>query len=136
MEKLKERYHLMIKMLFILKEVIDLKEKYDQDSPLYKPLRDSTIQRFEYSFDAFWKLLKLYLQEKQNVVFDEISPRLVFRVSADAKLISAEEYAVLLKAIADCNQTSHSYNERVAEDITENISEYYLVMQQVVDRIV
>lgn len=134
-EKLVERYKLTVKILNTLKEVLDLKEKYGKDSLLYKPLRDSVIRRFEYSIDSFWKFIKLYLQEKQNVTFEEISPRLVFRVATDAKLIEIKEYEIFVSAIADRNQTSHSYNELVAEDIIKHIPEYFSAMQQVIKRV-
>ncbi len=39
-----------------------LKELFSQETT--DIVRDATIQRFEYSVEAFWKLLKTYISEK------------------------------------------------------------------------
>lgn len=49
-------------------------------------LRDSTIQRFEYSIDLFWKYLKTYLDEKLNIVPDVLSPNSIIRHAGRARI--------------------------------------------------
>ena len=53
--------------------------KYEE---IYETTRDSSIQRFEYSIDAFWKFLKLYMQQQFNFVVTIDSARGNFERSA------------------------------------------------------
>lgn len=73
--------------------------------------RDATIQRFEYSFELTWKLLKRYLSE--NASLKEGSIKNVFRESAKLGLLNhVENWFEYLQAR---NLTSHTYNEKTAE---------------------
>ena len=69
MERLKLRYHELTKALNTLEQI--LKE------PFSIIVRDASIQRFEYTFEALWKYLKHYLQEKEGRICN--SPKSVFR---------------------------------------------------------
>ena len=50
--------------------------------------KEGVIQRFEYTLELAWKVLKDYL-EHQGVQFTEITPRRVIRAAFEAELISA-----------------------------------------------
>lgn len=102
---------------------------------LYATCRDSLIQRFEYSADTLWKFLKIFLQEKQNMTLQVITPRETFRVSEQAKLISSTEYNVLLECIADRNLTSHIDKAALAQELAEHIPLYYKTMSAIIERI-
>ena len=54
MEQIKKRYKMALQTLATLKEVLD---KIEQGVPeeYVLEMRDSAIQRFEYSIDTFWK---------------------------------------------------------------------------------
>ena len=52
-------------------------------------IRDATIQRFEYTFEAFWKFLKDYLKEKEGV--EANTPKAVFRALFTAGYLSEVE---------------------------------------------
>ena len=39
--------------------------------------RDAAIQRFEFTFELFWKSVKIYLKEKEKI--ECVSPRSCFR---------------------------------------------------------
>ena len=45
--------------------------------PFSMIIRDATIQRFEYTFEALWKFLKEYLKEKEGIVSN--SPKACFK---------------------------------------------------------
>ncbi len=69
MERLKLKYNDALKSLMTLEEI--LKE------PFSIIIRDATIQRFEYTFEALWKFLKEYLKEKEGIISN--SPKACFK---------------------------------------------------------
>jgi nucleotidyltransferase substrate binding protein (TIGR01987 family) len=134
MEKIKDRYDITIQTLSTLKEVLD---EYDAGVPekYILPFRDSIIQRFEYSIDTFWKFLKLYLQEQLKVTIESTAPRAIIREAANANLISEEDASTLLKCITSRNETSHTYNEFLAQQVVNSVPEYYKVMYKIMKNI-
>jgi nucleotidyltransferase substrate binding protein (TIGR01987 family) len=130
MEKIRDRYDITIQTLSTLKEVLN---EYDTGVPEKYILvfHDSIIQRFEYSIDTFWKFLKLYLQEQLKVTLESNAPRAIIREAANVNLISEEEASILLKCITSRNETSHTYNEFLAEQVVKSIPEYYEIMHQI-----
>lgn len=91
---------------------------------------DATIQRFEFSIELLWKLLKLLLAEKGVEV---VYPKDVLRESFAGKLIDDEQ--MWLAMLRDRNLTSHTYNEELAISIYTNIKRYYPVMASTVHRL-
>ncbi len=96
-------------------------------------VRDATIQRFEYSFESLWKLLKLYLAEREGVICN--SPKRCFREVLNAGLLSAKEVVVCLTMTDDRNLTSHTYIEAVAETIYKKLFRYAAVMGKLLRQI-
>ena len=94
----------------------------EQYKTIYNNLRDSAIQRFEYSIDGLWKYLKLYIQEQNKAQFESTTPRAILREAVNLNLITEDEYSQLLDALADRNVTSHSYNKLVAENLIQKNS--------------
>lgn len=131
---IREKHTFLIKSLLTLQEALKLLDNpaYQQ---IYKSLRDSAIQRFEYTIDIFWKFLKVYMQEELNVSLDSNTPRFVLREAVHAQLINEEEAELFIAGIADRNLTSHTYQEHVAEQIIHQIPSYYTAMKTVTDRI-
>jgi len=82
MEKLKIKASAMQQALNTLKEAITYMEKehflgpdkHLTDKKMYRFLRDSIIQRFEYCVDLIWKVLKVYLEEFEKVTLETTSP--------------------------------------------------------------
>jgi len=81
--------------------------------------RDATIQRFEYTFELCWKMLKRHLLQETGVA--EYSLKNIFREAARQGLLSNEEH--WLSYLEARNLTSHTYNEKTAEAI-------YLIAKQ------
>lgn len=104
-----------------LKEIID--------TPYSVIVRDATIQRFEYSFEIFWKFLKEYLRVKEGIICN--SPKSCFREAFNVKLLTEEETIAALEMTDDRNLTSHTYHEEVAEEIYRKIKDYYKLMDKV-----
>lgn len=80
---------------------------------------DATIQRFEFTIELFWKLLKHILEEKGVEVQ---YPKDVLRAAYAGKLIDQED--VWLNMLKDRNLTSHTYNEELADVIFKRIQGY------------
>jgi nucleotidyltransferase substrate binding protein (TIGR01987 family) len=134
MEILEKKYIALKKALETLrKSLIIIADPKNKD--LYDSLRDSVIQRFEYSIDSLWKFLKFYIQEKENVDLETSSPRIILRRAEETGLISTESYKILISGLANRNLSSHIYNEETANVILKSIPHYYEVMQAIVDTI-
>jgi nucleotidyltransferase substrate binding protein (TIGR01987 family) len=135
-ETLVLKYQAMMQALATLQEALQLLRK-PETQMYYKSFRDSAIQRFEYCIDTFWKYLKLYLQEKKGLVINSASPspRDIMREALAARIIDLMEAQILLASITDRNQTSHSYNEKTAEDIVQDLPAVYEIMEQVLNRL-
>ena len=134
MEIITKKYDAAISTLKTLDEaILLLKNPKYQD--IQKSMRDSAIQRFEYSIDTFWKFLKIYLQEVAKVEIESASPRSILRQSLHNQIINENEFKTLITGITDRNLTSHSYNEQLADQIIHNLPKYYSVMDMVLQRI-
>ncbi|TQD28366.1 HI0074 family nucleotidyltransferase substrate-binding subunit [Methanolobus vulcani] len=109
-----------------LQEIMD--EKYSVI------IRDAAIQRFEYTFEAIWKLVKEYLLEREGVICN--SPKSCFREAFKMHLINEDESMQALYMTDDRNMTTHTYHEDVAEEIYKELSGYYALMNKIYTRIV
>ena len=78
-----------------------------------KIVREGMIQRFEYTYELGWKVLKDYLH--QAGFGDVRSPRDTIRRAFEQELI-ADGTAWLLM-LDDRNLTSHTYNEETARQV-------------------
>lgn len=101
----------------------------------YQELRDSIIQRFEYTADTFWKYLKDYLQVKLAIEVPFARPKAVLKECRDSNIITEAELALCINLIEDRNLTSHGYNEEFAEQMSKNIPEYCATMREIVTRL-
>src|SRR3990172_7469805 len=73
-------------------------------------IRDSVIQRFEYTYELSWKHLKRHLEADEGVAnIDQLTRKQSFRVAVEKGLIrSIEEWFAYHRAR---NDTSHAYNQ-------------------------
>lgn len=80
MEELKKAHSLTIAALKTLKASFDIAQLAEEENRegFILAAQDSMIQRFEYSYDSFWKFLKRYL-EREFESEDINSPKKVFR---------------------------------------------------------
>ena len=101
-----------------LREGVDKAETKQEELAIY---RDATIQRFEFTVELFWKVLKRFLNYEQ---FNVNTPREVLKKSYEMHLINNEE--VWLNMMNDRNLTSHTYKENLAKEIFRRISGLYL----------
>jgi len=132
-EKLILRRNVLEKALKTLEKSLDkLVQKRFTD---YQELRDSIIQRFEYSVDTFWKYLKDHLRVALGIEVEFARPKAVLKACYDAKIISQEEFDICIDLIEDRNLTSHGYNEDLAEEISKHIPKYFNLMKQILEKL-
>ncbi len=125
MENLKERLQSCTAALGTLDEALRL--------PFSVIVRDAAIQRFEYSFESVWKLLKGYLEAQEGIVCN--SPKGCFREAFQTGLLSRTETETCLVMTDDRNLTSHTYLEPLAERIFAQLPAYLTIMQSLVRQI-
>lgn len=126
MERLEQRIDIAKKSLESLNEALQL--------PFSKIVRDAAIQRFEFTFEAVWKLAQLYLRTKEGLELN--SPKSVFRGCFQVGLIENEEKTALALEMADDrNLKVHTYNEKLAQQIFSHLPKYYEYMKDVVKKV-
>lgn len=88
-----------------------------EQSPADEELRDAVIQRFEYSFELCWKMLKRHLElvVPDPGSIDLLSYRDLMRVAAERGLIGAIDPWIEYRAPR--NATSHAYDEQRARSV-------------------
>lgn len=87
----------------------------------YTFYRDSTIQRFEFTFEIMWKAMKIFL-EKEGIICR--SPRGCIRELFSSGYISEDLTRKLFRALEDRNLTVHTYREELAEEIFSRIGDH------------
>lgn len=123
MEQLGKRVASCKQALKTLGEILEM--------PFSVVVRDASIQRFEYSFESTWKLLKAYLKWQEGVVCN--SPKRCFREALRVGLLSPDDVEICLTMTDDRNLTVHTYIEVIAEAIYEKLPVYLTVMRRVLD---
>jgi len=80
-------------------------------------LRDACIQRFEYSFELSWKMLKRQLREElaNPAALDTWSFKHMIRVAGERELVANVE--AWFNYREKRNLTSHTYDERKAKQV-------------------
>ncbi len=101
--------------------------------PKTEIVRDATIQRFEYTFEIFWKFLREYCRFHEGILLN--SPKSVFRQIQAINLTSEEETIQCLKMTDDRNLSTHLYNEKLADELFSKISDYANLIQTIKNRI-
>ena len=91
---------------------------------------DASIQRFEFSIELFWKLLKRILASRGQEVH---YPKDVLQEAYAGKLIDHD--VIWLGMLSDRNASSHAYNEKLADEIYQRLPAYYLEMQSALNRL-
>ncbi|MFQ5965793.1 MAG: HI0074 family nucleotidyltransferase substrate-binding subunit [Candidatus Scalinduaceae bacterium] len=124
MERLEIRYKDAKRAIGTLREILQ--------QPFSVIVRDAAIQRFEYTFEAFWKFIKEYLKTKEGVISN--SPKSCFREVFTVGMINEDETIKLLEMTDNRNMTSHTYKEEVAQIIYGKLEEYSRLMEDVIGR--
>ena len=87
--------------------------------------REGVIQRFEYTFELAWNVLKDRL-EHDGVALQTVMPRNVIRQAFQAGLIGDGE--TWLDMLTDRNLMSHTYSDATFEAVVGHIHDRYLAI--------
>jgi nucleotidyltransferase substrate binding protein (TIGR01987 family) len=124
MQKVKFKLEKLRKALETL-EAIYLKPNLEDRSNI-----DATIQRFEFTFELFWKVLKEFFYQKGLEVN---YPKDVIKEAYADNLIQNE--SLWIQMLKDRNLTSHTYDETLANEIFKNIKNYVPVLREAFNKI-
>jgi nucleotidyltransferase substrate binding protein (TIGR01987 family) len=108
-----------------------LLEKYI-NTPLESELeRAGIIQLFEILFELSWKLMKDYLEAQELIVK---SPREAIKQAFQIGLI--EDGHIWIDGLADRNLTVHTYDEKLAEKmINDIVNVYFPVLKKLYNKL-
>ncbi len=105
-----------------LKEVIDLYQQSKTDAIL----RDSLIQRFEYTYSLCLKMIKRYFK------ISAFAPNDIELMTFNAMIRQANKMSLLKSDLTlwdlfrqKRNMTSHTYDENVAKSVAETAIDFY-----------
>ena len=85
--------------------------------------QEGVIQRFEYTFELAWKVLKDKM-EYEGLLLDRISPKVVIKQAYTSKYIDNIE--TWIEMINDRHLMSHTYDSLKFQDILKTIASLYL----------
>ena len=88
-----------------------------QSASADEELRDACIQRFEFSFELAWKMLKrrLEIDLPSTAELDGMNYRTLIRIGAEQGLL--DDVSAWLIYRDKRNLTSHTYNEKKAQEV-------------------
>ena len=86
-------------------------------------IRDSVIQRFEFTYELCHKTLQA-LMKYEGTSLDNTFPRTIFKVAYRNQLI--EDERVWIQLLEDRNRTSHIYDEKLADEIAARVVAQYV----------
>lgn len=88
-------------------------------------LQDAALQRFEFTIELYWKVLKKFLAYEK---IEATTPRDVLSKAFQYRLIEEED--IWLRMLDDRNKTSHIYKREEAKKVFENIKTYLPILKQ------
>ena len=116
-KRLEERCKDLNNALLRLDEAIE-ESKINKKS---STLKDGVIQRFEFSYELCWKLMKNYLEDEG--IQEAKSPKSTFREAFKIGIIKDGD--IWIDMLNDRNLTSHVYDEEISLEIYNKIIDLY-----------
>ena len=114
-------------------EALAVLENTSVESAGYPLVRDALIQRFEFTFETFWKMVKVFLELQEGLLC--ASPRRCFRELLTTGYVTEEETRELLRMVDLRNRTAHTYDERVAEEVVAALPGIRELLRRIVPRL-
>src|SRR5665213_801006 len=112
-----QRFNNYKKALARLTSAIELNE----ERPLSDLEQQGLIQGFEFTFDIGWKTLRDFVLE-QGYEGEREKPIPVIVEAASKGIINEKSWRLMYQSR---NKTSHAYDEKTANEVTENIIQVY-----------
>lgn len=114
----KQRFENFSRAFVLLREAMET-----DDDALSQLEKEGVIQRFEYTFELAWNVLKDRMMH-DGIQLDRISPKNVIRQAWASHYINDAE--TWLKMLGDHNLMSHTYNFATFEAVIARIRAFYL----------
>lgn len=114
--RLLQQYKNFTRALSRLEEVLQLPKEDEV-------VLDATIQRFEFTYELAWKLMKMYLED-QGILDVCYTPKMTVKEAFKREVI--KEGQGWIDMIGDRNRTSHIYNQSMVKRIYDNIQGQYI----------
>ena len=92
--------------------------------------QDATIQRFEFTFELTWKVIREFANFKG---LETTSPRDAFRIASDLGLVNNPE--VWFDFLKDRNLSTHLYNEDEAIKIFSHLPNFVSECEALIEKI-
>ncbi|MEG2919423.1 MAG: nucleotidyltransferase substrate binding protein [Clostridium sp.] len=100
--------------------LVEVSELYDGKNEI---IRDSLIQRFEFTYELTHKTLSEFMKYL-GVTLENSFPRTIFKKAYINNLVSND--LVWINLLEDRNATSHIYNENLADEVANRIVKDYV----------
>ena len=113
------RFHNYKRAFLLLREAVEVMETRE----LNQLEKEGVIQRFEYTMELSWKVMKDYL-ESENVVFEQITPKAVIREAFESNFVSDGQ--LWMDMLDARNLMSHSYDQKDFAEVIDNLRHDYL----------
>jgi len=117
-----------IKLIALKRASMRLEEVLERQPDEARFIIDATIQRFEFTFELFWKVTKALLATQGYAV---TFPKETLRAAYGAGWLGDDDQ-IWLDMLEDRNLSSHVYKEEMADQIYKRIQKYLPVLQQAV----
>lgn len=101
-------------------KLVEVSNLYDGKDEI---VRDSLIQRFEFTYELTHKTLKEAMKYL-GVTLENSFPRTIYKKAYVNNLISDDK--VWINLLEDRNATSHIYNETLSDEIADRIVNLYV----------
>jgi nucleotidyltransferase substrate binding protein (TIGR01987 family) len=110
-------------------------KKWEQalEAPFSDLNRDASIQRYEFSFELLWKVVKKYLKEIEG--FECNSPKSCFREIRMTLDLNESNIEICISMTEDRNLSVHTYSEEMANNLYAKLPEYAKVSKLIAQKI-
>ncbi|HAS00223.1 MAG: Nucleotidyltransferase substrate binding protein, HI0074 family [Candidatus Moranbacteria bacterium GW2011_GWC2_37_73] len=125
MDYLEEKHTQLEQALKKWKQVLDM--------PFSDINRDASIQRYEFSFELLWKVVKKYLKEIEG--FECNSPKSCFREIRMTLDLNESDIEICISMTEDRNLSVHTYSEEMANNLYAKLPEYARVSKLIAKKI-
>jgi len=115
------RFNNYKRAFILLREAIEIL----QERELSQLEKEGIIQRFEYTWELAWKVLKDYI-EFEGIILEKITSAAVIKAAFSAKIITDGEG--WMKILDSRNKMSHTYNFKDFEKTIIDIKTHHLAL--------
>lgn len=97
-------------------------------------VKAGVIQNFEVAYEQAWKMIKRWLENNADAIqVDGVTRRELFRLAAEQQLIG--DVDLWMEFHKARNETSHSYDGDVAQEVLETAQKFLSEVKDLFDRL-